>query len=94
MTDALVPARWRHDLKNQLGIVLGFSELLLNELDPASAHRSDIEEIHTAAQRALDLMATLPGENVENVENAEGAERGVDGVEHGHHGAVSGEDVT
>jgi hypothetical protein len=81
MADAPVPARWRHDLKNQLGIVLGFSELLLNELDPASAQRADIEEIHTAAQRALELLATLP-------------EEVVDTVDHGHREAVSGEDAT
>jgi hypothetical protein len=85
MADASVLARWRHDLKNQLGIVLGFSELLLNELDPASAQRADIEEIHVAAQRALELLATLPGEVVENVEN----------IDHlGHRKAVSGEDAT
>ena len=62
MTDRMPTDRWRHDLKNQLGIVLGFSELLLNEFDPASAHRADIEEIHTAAQRALDLLAAVPAE--------------------------------
>ncbi len=87
MADASVPARWRHDLKNQLGIVLGFSELLLNELDPASAHRADIEEIHTAAQRALELVAKVPDEVVEHVEH-------VDRVDHGHREAVSGEDAT
>ena len=48
--------KWRHDLKNQLGIVLGFSELLLNDMDPQNAHRADIEEIHTAARRALALL--------------------------------------
>jgi signal transduction histidine kinase len=84
MADASVLARWRHDLKNQLGIVLGFSELLLNELDPASAQRADIGEIHVAAQRALELLATLPGEVVENVER----------IDLGHRKAVSGEDAT
>jgi signal transduction histidine kinase len=62
MTDHSVFSRWRHDLKNQLGIVLGFSELLLNELDPASPHRADLTEIHAAAQRALELAAHIPGE--------------------------------
>jgi hypothetical protein len=81
VADASVLARWRHDLKNQLGIVLGFSELLLNELDPAGAHRADIAEIHAAAQRALELLATLPGEAVEH-------------VDHGPREAVSGEDAT
>jgi hypothetical protein len=61
MTDAPDLSRWRHDMKNQLGIILGFSDLLLNELDPASPHRSDVSEIHTACQNALDLMAKMPG---------------------------------
>jgi signal transduction histidine kinase len=51
--------RWRHDLKNQLGIVAGFSELLLNEMDAGDRHRADVEEIYKAAQRALDLVARL-----------------------------------
>jgi signal transduction histidine kinase len=55
--------KWRHDLRNQLGIVLGFTELVLNEMDAADRHRSDVEEIHAAAQRALDLVtqATAKG---------------------------------
>ena len=52
--------KWRHDLKNQLGIIVGFSELLLGETDLAHRHRVDIEEIRTAAQRALDLLASIP----------------------------------
>ena len=64
MTDCPAPDRWRHDLKNQLGVVLGFSELLLNEIEPGSAYRADIEEIHTAAQRALELVAAMPGGDV------------------------------
>jgi hypothetical protein len=57
-------ARWRHDVKNQLGIILGFSDLLLQELDPTDARRGDIQEIHTAATRAMQLVAhlRLPGD--------------------------------
>jgi hypothetical protein len=62
MTDTQAADRWRHDLKNQLGIVLGFSELLLNELDAGSAHRADVKEIHAAARRALELIARIPGQ--------------------------------
>jgi hypothetical protein len=51
--------KWRHDLKNQIGIVLGFSELLLNDFDGTSAHRADVQEIYNAAQRSLDLLAKL-----------------------------------
>jgi signal transduction histidine kinase len=56
---ASASSRLRHDLKNQLGIILGFSELLLSELDPADARRADIQEISIAAQRAIELVAGL-----------------------------------
>jgi signal transduction histidine kinase len=52
--------RWRHDLKNQLGIVLGFSELLLGELEDGSRFRPDVAEIQKAASRALDLIGQMP----------------------------------
>ena len=48
-----------HEFKNQLGIILGFAELLLAECDPADRRRSDFEEIHRAAVRALALIPTL-----------------------------------
>jgi hypothetical protein len=53
-------AKWRHDMQNQLGIVVGFSEVLLNEMNAADRHRPDVEEINTAAKRALELLSNLP----------------------------------
>lgn len=47
---------WKHELKNQLGIVLGFSELLLQEMQHDDPRRPDVEEIHTAAGRAMELV--------------------------------------
>ena len=47
-------------MKNQLGIVLGFSDLLMQEMDPADTRRADVQEIHTAATRAMALLAELP----------------------------------
>ena len=57
--------RWRHDLTNQLGIIMGFADLLLGEMDPADPRRPDIEEISKAVHRAMQLVAevTLPGED-------------------------------
>jgi signal transduction histidine kinase len=60
MTSAAPTAEWRHDLKNQLGIVIGFAEVVLGELDPSSPLRADIEEIHAAAQRAMEMIRALP----------------------------------
>ena len=52
----LSPDHWRHELKNQLGIVLGFTELLLEEMEAGDRRRADIEEIHLAAGRAMQLV--------------------------------------
>ena len=57
--------QWTHDLKNQLGIVLGFSELLLEDLEIADPRRTDAQEIHTAACRALALLSDVPAVNDE-----------------------------
>ena len=51
--------RWRHDLKNQLGIVLGYSDLILADIDSADPLRADLEEIHKAAQQAMALVVEL-----------------------------------
>jgi signal transduction histidine kinase len=51
--------RWRHDLKNQLGIVLGYSELILADMDNTNPLRADLEEIHKAAQQAMALVVEL-----------------------------------
>jgi signal transduction histidine kinase len=47
-----------HDLKNQLGIILGFVELLIAE---AADSREDLVEIQKAAQRALALVPDVCG---------------------------------
>jgi len=49
----------RHDFKNQLGIIRGFSEILLAEAAASDPRRGDFEEIHKAATAALDLLARL-----------------------------------
>lgn len=46
-----------HEFKNQLGIVLGFTELLLAEPDQSERLRADLVEIQKAAQRAMELLA-------------------------------------
>lgn len=51
--------RWQHDLKNQLGIVLGYSELTLQDLDKSHPLRPDLEEILKAAQQAMLLLDEL-----------------------------------
>ncbi|MBI3492478.1 MAG: hypothetical protein HY047_11965 [Acidobacteria bacterium] len=43
----------RHDFKNQLGIILGFSEVLLAEVAAGDPRRGDLEEIHKARHATM-----------------------------------------
>jgi signal transduction histidine kinase len=52
-------AKTAHDVRNQLTIVRGFAELLLADMDDLDPRRGDVVEIHTAAQRALALVAAI-----------------------------------
>jgi two-component system, cell cycle sensor histidine kinase and response regulator CckA len=65
VSERVADARWRHDVKNQLGIVLGFSELLLEDLDPTSPVRADLEEILKAARRAMALVEEIEDKPME-----------------------------
>ena len=55
----------RHDFKNQLGIILGFSEVLFAEAATDDPRRGDFEEIHKAAVTALDLLARVFPDHME-----------------------------
>lgn len=57
--DNMPDAAWRHDLKNQLGVIVGYAELIQQELDQSNPMRSEIEEIMRAAQHALMLVRKL-----------------------------------
>ena len=48
-----------HDFNNLLTIVLGYSELLTEALEPGSGPMADLREIQQAAGRARDLTAQL-----------------------------------
>ncbi len=49
----------RHDFKNQLGIIRGFSEILLAQAAADDPRREALEQIHNAAAAALDLLDRL-----------------------------------
>jgi len=48
----------QHTLTNYLAIILGFSELLLQDAAPDDPRRADLEEIHKAATAALQIVAS------------------------------------
>ena len=54
----------RHDFKNQLAIIRGFAEILLEEAGVGDPRRRDLEEIHRAAVTALDLLARVYPDHV------------------------------
>jgi nitrogen-specific signal transduction histidine kinase/CheY-like chemotaxis protein len=48
-----------HDLNNVLGIVVGYSEMLLNDLDESDPGRSDAMEVLKGGQRAAAVVQDL-----------------------------------
>lgn len=49
-----------HRLKNKLAIILGFCDLLVNELPEDDSHRADVLQIQEAAKAALRELPPLP----------------------------------
>lgn len=48
-----------HDYNNMLGVILGYTELVLESLEPESPLRPDLEEIFMAAKRSTDITRQL-----------------------------------
>jgi hypothetical protein len=45
-----------HDLKNQLGIVLGFLDLLIEDTPESDPRRADLLEVRKAARACHDIV--------------------------------------
>jgi len=52
----VIDRRFVHDMKNLLGIVIGYANLLLDETPPDEPRRADLDEIRKAAEGALALL--------------------------------------
>ena len=48
-----------HDFNNMLGVILGYTELALERVEPDGPLRADLEEIRKSAQRSADLTRQL-----------------------------------
>ena len=48
---------YEHDLKNYLAILMGYTELLLQECPPDDPRHADYEEMHRAALAAVRIVA-------------------------------------
>lgn len=60
-----------HRLKNQLAIIMGFCELLLNDMGPDNTHRADVIQIQAAGRAALDQLPPLAAHDVEALGQSE-----------------------
>jgi signal transduction histidine kinase len=58
-TKVATPASLRHDVANELAVIVGFTELLLQDASADHAWRPDLEAIREAAQRATRLLAEM-----------------------------------
>jgi signal transduction histidine kinase len=45
-----------HDMKNLIGIIIGYSNLILDEMPPDDPKRSDLTEIRNAGESAIVLL--------------------------------------
>jgi hypothetical protein len=55
-----------HDMKNYLGIVIGYANLLLDEMPADDPRRGDLDEIRKAGDAALSRLETLTAEAAGN----------------------------
>lgn len=53
--------QFEHALCNQVAIILGFCELMLNELPQEDPMRADLEEMHKAAVAAMAMLRSEDG---------------------------------
>jgi hypothetical protein len=57
MPPATPGSSFRHQVANELAVIIGFTELLLEEAGADHAWRPDLEAIRVAAGRATQLLA-------------------------------------
>ncbi len=59
-TSLVLPSATVHNLKNQLGVVLGFIELLIEDTPEADTRRADLLEVYKAARACIALIEREP----------------------------------
>jgi hypothetical protein len=59
--------RFVHDMKNQLGIILGYVTLLIDDMAAEDSRHADLQEIRKAAEEAVALLDRLAPPSQEGV---------------------------
>jgi signal transduction histidine kinase len=49
-----------HEFRNLLAVIVNYSDLIAEETNDADAVKADIQEVRSAAQRAIALTEKLP----------------------------------
>ena len=56
----LAPRELVHEFRNLLAVIINYCELIAEETSDAEAVKNDLNEIRTAAERALTLTEKIP----------------------------------
>ena len=48
-----------HDFNNMLGVILGYTDMALSQLQPGQSHYNDFQQIRKAAERSADIIRQL-----------------------------------
>lgn len=59
-----ISAAEAHNLKNQLGIVLGFIDLLIEDTPDSDPRRADLLEVRKAARACHDIVIASSGDTL------------------------------
>jgi hypothetical protein len=52
----LLDADTEHAVKNHVAVIVGFSELLLGQIEPEDSRHGDVAEIHRAARELMTIF--------------------------------------
>lgn len=58
------PTSFEHALKNYMAIILGYADLVLEDMPPDDPRLPDLREIHKAATAAVTLLNNYRGFSV------------------------------
>lgn len=59
-TGDLAPRELVHEFRNLLAVIINYCELIAEEITDPTAIKNDLDEIRTAAERALALTEKIP----------------------------------